>query len=245
MDGSRTAAERLALLDNAAAVICVSDFIRRCFLDGIDTPRGALVHVLHTGVAASPDFPTAKAPKIVFVGRMVPDKGVLELVEALALVLPRYPDWSADILGAHWFGTSRRLSPYEKQVAHTAARCERIRLGGFQPHEQVIATLRRASIAVVPSRWDDPFPRTALEALANGCALVCSSRGGLPEIGGARAVFLQNVSTERIVGALDALISDDAARTVQQQRGWVGFPFEIGRTTQQLDQLRAALMGIT
>jgi glycosyltransferase involved in cell wall biosynthesis len=106
----------------------------------------------------------------------------------------------------------------------------------------VLAAFTRASIAVVPSLWDDPFPRTALEALAQGCALVCSTRGGLPELGSGRAVYLGPISTQSLSEALKRLISDEKTRNALQRHSWHGFPFEIHCTTSSLDDLREKLM---
>jgi spore coat protein SA len=240
MDGSRSVAERRNLLENAGAIICVSDFIRRCFLDGVDDPC-ARVHVVHTGVPRATEFP-AKEKHIVYVGRIVPEKGVLELVEALARVLPQNPEWTAEIIGARWFRAGEKPTAYENSVARAAASCGRIVLAGFKLHEQVLASLARAAIAVVPSRWDDPFPRTALEALAQGCALICSTRGGMPELGPEHAVYVENISTDSLASALERLITDEAEREELQRRSREDFPFEIHRTTAALDHLRKRLM---
>ena len=244
MDGSRTVAERLSLLTRTNAVICVSNFIGGCFLDGLgDTPRER-VHVIPTGVEWSAEFPEAKEKQIVFVGRIAPEKGVLELVQALVRVLPQHPTWTARIIGAKWFGKSTALSPYENEVLRVTRRCERIVAEGFLPHDDAVAALREASIAVVPSCWDEPgHPRTADEALAQGAALICSKRGGIPEIGDDRAMFLDDISADTLAAALERLISNDGERHALQRRGWEGFPFDIRRTTQKLDDLRARLMG--
>ena len=242
MDGSRSIRERRSLLARCSAIVCVSDFIRRCFLDSVDAPLRDRAQVIHTGVEWASEIPAEKARKIVYVGRIVPEKGVLELVQALARVLAVHPEWSAEILGAHWFGNAGASSEYEQKVSRAAAGCDRILLTGFRPHDQVIASLRSASIAVVPSLWDDPFPRTALEALAQGCALVCSRSGGIAEIGAERALFLDAISADTIAGALERLISSDTDRLALQRRGWESSPFDIIRTTRQLDDLRAAIM---
>ena len=52
---------------------------------------------------------------------------------------------------------------------------------GFLNHEKVLGVYRKTSIAVVCSRWEEPFGRTSLEAASNGCAVIISNRGGLPE----------------------------------------------------------------
>lgn len=244
MDGSRSAAERNALLDRTAAIVCVSAFIRNCFLDGLDGARADRLHVIHTGVEAPRDFPSAKEKCIVYVGRVVPEKGTKQLVEALARVLPNHPAWTAHIIGARWFGKQSRLSRYEKDVFDIANGIDRILFEGFKQHDEVVATLRRASIAVVPSCWDDPFPRTALEALAQGAALICSKRGGIPEIGKERALFVDEVSADSLAEALDRLMSNDAERQALQRNAWTDFSFDVRRTIVPLDDLRARLMDV-
>ena len=240
MDGSRSVDDRRRLLEQSDAIVCVSDFIRRCFLAGVDHRLSRRMHVIHTGVPPAPSFP-AKDNSIVYVGRVVPEKGVLELVEALARILPRHPNWNAEIIGARWFGSGAKATTYEKSVARVASACNRIVLSGFKPHEGVLASLGRAAIAVVPSLWDDPFPRTALEALAHGCALVCSTRGGLRELGVDRALYIESVSPESLADALHSLITNRAEREVLQHRARNDFPFEIHRTTSLLDDLRERL----
>ena len=44
-----------------------------------------------------------------------------------------------------------------------------------------MAIFNKSEIAVVPSRWEEPFGRTALEASSRGCATIISNRGGLTE----------------------------------------------------------------
>ena len=44
-----------------------------------------------------------------------------------------------------------------------------------------IKLLFKSSISVVPSKWQEPFGRTAMESAAYGCATITSNNGGLPE----------------------------------------------------------------
>jgi glycosyltransferase involved in cell wall biosynthesis len=243
MDGSRSVAERQKLLAQCDAIVCVSEFMRRCFLDGVDDPLSRRAVVIHTGVPAPAAFPDGKEKTIIFAGRVALEKGVLQLVQALARVLPQHPSWTARIIGARWFGNSGDLNPYEKEVLRTARQCERIVPEGYLPHDDVVAALGKASIAVVPSCWDEPgHPRTADEALAQGAALICSKRGGIPEIGSERALFVDEVSADSLAAALNRLMSDDTEVRALQRRGWEDFPFEITHTTRHLDDLRARVM---
>jgi glycosyltransferase involved in cell wall biosynthesis len=52
---------------------------------------------------------------------------------------------------------------------------------GFKKHSDVLKNFERTNIAVVCSRWNEPFGRTSLEASSRGCAVILSDRGGLPE----------------------------------------------------------------
>ena len=45
---------------------------------------------------------------------------------------------------------------------------------GFQNHKKTLNILNKSEIAVIPSRWKEPFGRTALEATSRGCATIIS-----------------------------------------------------------------------
>ncbi len=66
----------------------------------------------------------------------------------------------------------------------------------------------RAAIAVVPSRWPEPFGLTALEAMAHGAALICSRRGGLPEVAGEGALYADPDTPGAVAAAVLALATD-------------------------------------
>ena len=178
MDGGRSLAERARLLAACDAIYCVSDFIRRRFLEGLDDPLGKVVVTLN-GVAFAPVRP-AKRKLIAFVGRVVAIKGVEQLVRAFAAA--DLPDWRLVIAGGDPGGLLDRLT--EARAALGA----RFEARGQVSNAQAMALLAEAEIAATPSMWDDPCPRAAIEALAQGCALVTSGRGGLPEIAGAAAL---------------------------------------------------------
>lgn len=52
----------------------------------------------------------------------------------------------------------------------------------WTPYEQVLLAMRDALVTVVPSRWQEPFGRVALESLMMGTPVVATDRGGLSEI---------------------------------------------------------------
>jgi len=66
MKGSRTPVQRRALLGSMAAIMCVSDYIRSCFLDGLDADEDARgrVHTVRNGVERWLDRPQPKRKMI-------------------------------------------------------------------------------------------------------------------------------------------------------------------------------------
>jgi len=56
--------------------------------------------------------------------------------------------------------------------------------------QRALAEVRaRAAVVLVPSRWEEPCPYAALDALAAGVPVLASDRGGLPELVGSDAVL--------------------------------------------------------
>ena len=88
--------------------------------------------------------------------------------KAVIKILKNFKEWSAYVIGDE---------PRDKlEFNHN-----RLYKLGFKEHSEVINIYKKTSIAVVCSRWDEPFGRTSLEAAANGCAVIISDKGGLPE----------------------------------------------------------------
>ena len=79
--------------------------------------------------------------------------------------------------------------------------------------------MARAAIVVVPSRWPEPFGLVALEALASGAALICSPRGGLPEVAGDAAIYADPDRPAEIAAAIRTLASDEGRRAALAEAG--------------------------
>lgn len=239
---AKTVAQRRALIDRLAGIYFVSEYVYSRFMEGIGD-AAPNVRVLRTGMDRAEGPAPEKDKTIVFVGRIEPIKGALELAEALGRVLGRHPDWNAYLIGARWFKVSSDLTPYERRVKAAADSSPNIHVTGFLPNAQVRAHLRRAAISVVPSNWEEPFARTAVEGLAEGCAVVASKRGGLVELGH-RVRFLPAVTADEIERALEDLVSNDAERTRLQAVAWNDFPYTMDAFAQQWDDYRAEVMGL-
>lgn len=214
MRGAKAAAERQKILDRARWVICVSDWVRGRFIDGI--AHGAeRVIVLPATFDTAAVTPARKEKSILYVGRIIEEKGVLPLAQALAQVLPDLPEWRAILVGDR----RKPNDAYARKVTAVLAPLgDRVAMPGFLDHERVVAAFARAAIAVVPSQWQEPFGRTAAEAMAAGCAVIASRRGGIPEIVGGAGVLVECPDAPNLAAALDRLARDDVRRTELQRQ---------------------------
>ena len=109
-----------------------------------------------------------KQKNIIFVGRLNHSKGYDLFKDAIIKILVEFPKWIAFSVG-----DEDRRSIYINHPRHKEL--------GFIKHKETLKLLNKSEIAVVPSRWEEPFGRTALEASSSGCATIISSRGGLKE----------------------------------------------------------------
>ena len=213
MRGARTAAQRRRLLARMQ-VACVSEILRQRFRDGLPTAAEVALLPNCIDLAQMPASPPARDPVILFVGRVVADKGADAFVSACARVLPQLAGWRAEMIGADRFAPDSAETPFLAAL-RPQAEVAGIRLHGHLPHDAVLRAMARAAIVVVPSRWSEPFGMTALEALASGAALIVSPRPGLLEVVGDAALIAE---LDALAAAVLRLAGDAALRTSLSER---------------------------
>ncbi len=240
MRGAKRAADRAALLRDMR-VVCVSGYLAGRFMDGVAAEGQPAVLPNALDLAALPARLGVEARErtILFVGRVVADKGADAFVRACGAVLPRLPGWRAVMIGADRFWAGAEVTVFEQGLAAAVAAAGVERLG-YLPHDAVLAAMARAAIVVVPSRWAEPFGLTALEAMASGAALICSDRGGLPEVAGAAAVYAGADEPGALEAAILRVAGDGALRERMVAAGLARARlFDAGVARERLAALRA------
>lgn len=245
MKGGTTPILRMKLLKRMAVIYCVSDYLRSCFLDGvvcseIDAQKVKVIPISVDRLITQ--FPQ-KDKLIAIIGRMVPEKGMLEAAEALAKVLPKYPEWRVLFAGAKRF---EDISPTAYEVSINKALLpirKQAEMTGFIPRNQVMDIQNRSAIILAPSQWQEPAGRVIIEALASGCALITTRRGGIPEYAEGRAIILDNGRITDLAEALDRMIRDDNWRCSWQKKAWADYPFDTSGMVAKLDQARCQVLG--
>ncbi|MEM8867171.1 MAG: glycosyltransferase family 4 protein [Verrucomicrobiota bacterium] len=143
-----------------------------------------------------------KTKDIVFAGRLVSDKGVDLLIDALASLRGAGKTPSCTIIGD---GDER--SQLEAQV-ESLGLSDQVAFVGFQKGEALHRIMASHRIMAVPSRWLEPFGIVALEGIAAGCAVVGSEGGGLGEAIGPCGLTFPNNDGAALTAQLDRVLSE-------------------------------------
>jgi glycosyltransferase involved in cell wall biosynthesis len=244
MRAARRPADRAVLLQRLSRVVTVSDYLRRRLLEGV-APPARLPAILPNCIDLGhlPPSPGARDRTILFVGRVVPEKAPDVFVAACAAALPRLPGWRAEIIGADRFRSDSPDTGFIRGV-RSAAGAAGVALLGYRDHPETLAAMARAAILVMPSRWQEPFGLTALEAMASGAALICSPRGGLPEVGGDAALYADPDDPAAVTAAILALATDPARMAAQAQAGRRrARRFDLSDAVAMLHALRRDILG--
>ena len=176
----------------ASRILTVSGYIANC-VKTINPKDKKCIPVLN-GIdinAFSPDIQpkvtreqlgfSSKDFILVFSGRVSPEKGVKELIEAVKR-LCNIPDIKLLIIGSPFYGEAKNGQEYLGEVEHAAEPIKnRIRFTGFIPYKDISYYLKISDVAIIPSLWDDPCPNTVLEAQAMRLPIITTRRGGIPE----------------------------------------------------------------
>ncbi|ACI94187.1 glycosyltransferase [Afipia carboxidovorans OM5] len=145
---------------------------------------------------------------VVFLGRLTRVKGVDLLVEAIALAAK-----NGTVITASIIGTGPEEAALKRQ-AENAGVLDRIVFTGALRGEALAQTLSHHRIAVVPSRWEEPFGIVALEALASGCVVAVADSGALPEVIGPCGPVFKKGDAASLAATLEDLVKhpDSIAR---------------------------------
>lgn len=204
------------VLGRAAAVVCVSGALAEQTAEHLPAALRDRLRVVPNGVDTTRFSPRADPERgerlrVVFVGRMIRDKGADVLLDAVARL--GRDDVEVTVVGSQNFDAAAAPSPYEREVAAKAAALgDRVRLLPFRPRAEVAEVYRAADVVVVPSRWAEPFALTVMEGMASGVPVVASAAGGIPEVVGDAGVLVRPDDPAELAAALEALADDEALR---------------------------------
>jgi glycosyltransferase involved in cell wall biosynthesis len=141
---------------------------------------------------------------IVFVGRLVSDKGVADLIESFHHLAKRGSRPRLSIVG-----DGPELPAIRRKVKELSLESQ-VDFVGVKRGEDLARFVGRHRLMAVPSRWAEPFGIVALEGIGCGCVVVGTNLGGLPEAIGPCGIAVRNGDTEALADALERLLNDNA-----------------------------------
>jgi glycogen(starch) synthase len=142
---------------------------------------------------------------IVFLGRLVSDKGCDLALRALKILKDEGLSLSLTVIGD---GPESSLL---KQLAEELDLANQVQFLGtvLKGRGKIVA---QHIVMVVPSQWEEPFGVVALEGIAAGCAVVASRSGGLPEAVGPCGVLFPKGDAAALAAALKDLVKNPSRR---------------------------------
>jgi glycosyltransferase involved in cell wall biosynthesis len=158
--------------------------------------------------------------RVLFLGRIDPNKGPDIVADAVGALKKKGVAVRLSVAGAlWWYGNHNQMDdPYMRLLKEKmdAVGAEYL---GLVARPDVPALIRAHDIACVLSRTKDPCPLVAMEAMAGGCAVLGTDRGGLPEVCGDAAVIVNPDDFDAVVAGLTRLVTDPATLLDYKRRG--------------------------
>jgi glycogen(starch) synthase len=188
-------------------------------------PNGVNDRIWHAkprAVASARKRFAGDGPLVGFAGRLVYEKGVQHLVQAIPQLRQRHPGLRVVIAGD---------GPYREELQQQASQLRlgrAVRFVGFMNETQLPALLGATDATVVPSLYE-PFGMVALEAAAAGAPLAVADTGGLAEIveSGVTGVTFRRADADALAAGVDTLLADEvfARRVARQARSMVAVKY--------------------
>ena len=225
MSGSKTVFERKEILRKVDKLIFISEWVQKRFFKNLENISSNTTEIIYHGVEQREKI--KKSNYITFVGKLNHAKGYDMYKNALIKILDKYPDWKGLSIG---YESRRKI--YIKHKQHKEL--------GFLNHQKTLAILDKSSIAVVPSRWDEPFGRVAMEASACGCATIISNTGGLSETSN-YSIKIDKIDTQKIYEKLTYLIKNKIKIKNIQNLSRKNIKHSISKNTKLIDLMRDSI----
>ncbi|MCS6836865.1 MAG: glycosyltransferase family 4 protein [Anaerolineae bacterium] len=160
--------------------------------------------------------PTGQPFTIGYVGRLVEEKGLFVLLNALAQ-LPQDKPWRVHLIGGG------PLRPALEQQGQTLGLAERLHFVGQVASTAMPQAMNALDTLVLPSltrpNWKEQFGRALIEAMASGLPVIGSTSGAIPDVIGEAGLIVPEGDAPALAAALRHLMDDPTARARLGQQG--------------------------
>ena len=195
--GSRSVSEKINILKHCDKIIFVSSYVKKKFYYNLNDFLPLKSEVIYPSTNYYNHNFKKKLIKqkiIVFIGKLNSSKGYDYFGPAVINILKKYKDWKVIVAGN------------EKRETYNFKH-ERFKIYDWLSHKQIINIYKKSSISIVPSTWEEPFGRTAMESSDMGNVLITSNKGGLNETS-INPIVLKKISSKLIQKEIEKLIKN-------------------------------------
>ena len=225
MNGSKTISDREYLISNVDKLIFNSNWSRKRFLIGLDDNKFLKKTEICYQSTNKVKINFSKKKKIIsFIGKLNRAKGFDIFGKAIIKILNEFNDWKGYVIGDE---------PREKIFF----KHKNLKNLGFKDNDFILNFLKKVSISVVSSRWDEPFGRASLEAASRGSAVIISNKGGLPETSSS-SIILKSLNEKNLYLQIKKLIKNKDFLIKSQKNNYKNFFLDHKYVTSIIDKLR-------
>ncbi len=226
MKGAKSIGERMYLLESVDKIIFISEWVKKRFFKDLPELSDNKTQVIYHSIDPV-KVNIKKKKQIIFVGKLNESKGYDLYCKAMFNILNKNKDWKA-----YSIGEEKRFQNFPTHKRH-------LNLGQIS-HNKVLDFLSKSEIAVIPSRWEEPFGRTALEASSRGCATIISNTGGLAETTD-YAIKLKTLNVSNIENEVIKLIRNRRIRKNLQIKSKKFVKHKLKNNSRKIDLMRDSL----
>ncbi len=221
--GSISVKERQFIAENTDQIFFVSNWVKKRFFENLPYEQRNNCDVLYPSIKPLKKFPK-KENIIVFSGKLNTSKGFDVFGPAVIRILNEYSDWKAIAVGNE---------PRE----NFSFKHKNFKIIDWVKHSKILNIYSKSSIAVVPSKWDEPFGRTSMESAAYGCAVLTSIKGGLKETFN-NTLFLKKITPDEIYNKIKDLINNKKKRLNIQRKNFSNVIHKLKDKINKIDTLK-------
>ncbi len=204
-------------------IITLSEFQKR-MLTGNGLPSSSMIvipHGLEPDLVQEYSKPSGENPRILFIGSIMPHKGLHILVQALDLI----PDVE---LRLEIYGKVREDDPYSSELIEESD--SRVHWMGTFPPDDLLPIVAGADAIVMPAQWYENAPFVVQAGIITGTPVLASNLGSLSDM-------LENQPGHLLLNHEDVRAWADALQDVAEGKSLKPTPTELPTMSQHIDQV--------
>jgi len=195
----------LALVDGIMVLSTEEQRQLKAFRDRppVFTVKNPYVRFRPSGSPGAADADVSESARLLFVGRLIEEKGILDLIDALPLVL-QHAECQLEVVGEGEL--EHRLIDRIRQLGIE----EHVKRTGYLSGSDLKRAYQRAAIFVLPTSWAEGFPTVLAEAMDAGLAIVTTPIRGAADhlVEGENALFVGSGDVSGLAASITTLLGD-------------------------------------